>query len=552
MRRAISTLLLLFILLPLFAIGGRIIPLDDETYLDVEALFLINGVSGVSSSRPWSESEVRLMLRRLDYEGMDPFSKKLYEKISSSLESDEYYFKPSLELAPELYYHPNGKVFKRSEHWVYGFNERKPFLKASIDASLGPFYTYTELSYGHGMVTNEDTFITLEELSGDDFPGLGAVVSKEEGGAIRVQDVSKVYSSTFLFNFPKMTAIEIDVPRRTSFSFSFDNLSFGFLRDRLSWGRSRIGNFIFDDHVSRMDYLYLKLYYERFSFDYVLYLPEVNHTNTNDWDYKEKTRLMLAHMLSYRILDNLFFSISENVMYSFTVPELYFFNPANIFHNLSNAHTLNAIAHLELEYVPIKGLRFYTQFVLDQATAPTEGDSQPAAFGVSLAAEYMMGISDALLSFYAEGAYTSPYLYRRQTVDFIVFNRYSINKPYGKFPVFTYIGFPYGGDALSVYFETRYRIPGGINASLNLLYMIHGEVGMLSPHSKDGNNSSAPNIKTDEMLTGDLSHSVRLSLDLRYPYSVSIFDIEGFINLSYLYQERAHDFQLALGASVKI
>ena len=75
---------------------------------------------------------------------------------------------------------------------------------------------------------------------------------------------------------------------------------------------------------------------------------------------------------------------------------------------------------------------------------------------------------------------------------------------------------------------------------------------MLSPHSTDKNNSSAPNIKTDDMLTGDLSHSVMLSLDIRYPYSVSIFDLEGFINLSYIYQEREHDFQLALGASVKI
>ena len=419
MRKAFLILFMLLAILPLSAEGGRMIKLSDTLYEDMEDLYLLNGLSGISSSRPWSESEVKMMLSRLDYDALNPLSRTLFDSIRGKLQEKKYYLAPHVSISPEIYYHTDGEHFRRDTYWHYGFNERNPFVLASIEAGLGPFYTYSELAFGYGRVTGYDTFIKTGDI--EDWCGIGAVVP-EEDGSLELLDKSVPYSSAFLFNFPKLTMLEIDIPRRTSFTFAFDDMTFGFLRDKLSWGRSKIGNFIFDDHVSRMDYLFLKLYYKRFGFDYVIYLPEVDYSSMNSNLYEGRNRVMLAHMLSFRILDNLSMAVSENVMYSFRTGEFFQFNPAMIFHDLNNSETLNAIAYLELEYVPIRGLRIYTQFVLDQATIITEKNTQPPAFGISLSTEYAMKLGDGILSFFAEGAYTSPYLYRRENVDFIVFN----------------------------------------------------------------------------------------------------------------------------------
>lgn len=548
MRKAFLILFMLLAILPLSAEGGRMIKLSDTLYEDMEDLYLLNGLSGLSSSRPWSESEVKMMLSRLTYDSLDSLSKTLFDSIKGKLREEKYYFVPSLSISPEIYYHTNGEHFRHDTYWHYGFNERNPFALASIEAGLGPFYTYSELTFGYGRVTGYDTFIKTGDI--ENYCGIGAIVPETEE-SLELIDKSTVYSSAFLFNFPKLTMLEIDMPRRTSFTFGFEDITFGFLRDKLSWGRSKLGNFIFDDHVSKMDYLFLKLYFNRFSFDYVLYLPEVDYSNGNSNVYDGRNRIMLAHMLSFRILDNLSMAVSENIMYAYKTGELFQFNPSMIFHNLNNSETLNAIAHLEIEYVPTRGLRLYTQFALDQATIITEPDTQPMAFGVSLSAEYAMRLGNGILSFFAEGAYTSPYLYRRDKVDFIVFNRYSTNVIYRKIPIFTYIGFPYGGDSIAAYFDVSYRMPDSLSITLSCMYLLHGEVTMLASHSSTGDNSKAPDIHRATP-TGNASHHVVLVLDVRYPYSFSIFTLEGFVNIAYIYDEGNHDFQLAVGASISI
>ncbi len=548
MRKLLLAAIILFSCILCFA-SDQVFPLSHPVYKEMESLFLLCGNAGLSPSRPWSGKEVGRMLSYLEEEGLDGTCQALYERISSYLRDEETYLSAGVELSAEMYVHTNSDDFVLDEDWAYGFNERKPFLKGWLSAGIGPFHTYSELSYGYGRVTNKDTFSSLSEIFGEDFPGVGAIVPEDDGD-IRIPVSSAVYSPLFLFNLPPLDMLEIDIPRRSAIYFSFENIDFGYLRDRMQWGSSRIGNFIFDSHVEKMDRIFLKAQAERFSFDYVIYFPETNYSNKNQEDYKGSMRLMFAHMFTFRPLDCLSISASENVMYSFTTPEPGYFNPATIFHNLNNSATLNALAHLELVYVPLNGLRIYAQGVLDQATAPTESDSQAAAFGLSGGAEYSFSFGKDIFRIGLEGAYTSPYLYRREKVDFIIFNRYSINRPYGKFPLFTYIGFPYGGDAIAVLLNASWLRIGSISLDFELLYMIHGKVSLFSPHSSQGNGHS-PDIK-DMTPTGDASHNVITQIDLRYPFSVSILDFETFINIAFLYMDGDPDFQLSCGVSVSI
>lgn len=548
MRRLLGLLIIASLASCLFAAGG-VFPLSHPVYSEMEALYVLCGNAGLSPSRPWSGKEVSRMLSSLDEASLSVTGKALFNRISSYLEAEEAYLDAGLVLSPEAYWHSNDEDFVTDSQWAYGFNERKPFLSLSLSAGIGPFHTYSELSYGYGRVTNDDVFKSLDEIFGEDFPGVGAIVGADEG-SLRIPIRSAVYSPSFLFNLPPMDMLEIDIPRRTALLFSFDSIDFGYLRDRMQWGSARIGNFIFDSHVEKMDRLFLKAQSRRFSFDYVIYLPETDWSNANQNDYDGKSRLMFAHMLTLRPIDRLSISISENVMYSFTTAEPGYFNPATIFHNLNNSDTLNALAHLEIVYVPINGLKLYAQGVLDQATAPTEGDSQAAAFGLDAGASYTWLRRSDIFTVALEGAYTSPYLYRRQGVDFIIFNRYSINDPYGKFPIFTFIGFPYGGDAIAAQLEASWQRVGSLSLETRILYILHGEVGLFSPHSSKG-NGHAPDIK-DWTPTGEVSHNIVASATLRWPFSVSLLDFEAFIDLSYLHLGGKDDIQLSFGISAAL
>lgn len=126
----------------------------------------------------------------------------------------------------------------------------------------------------------------------------------------------------------------------------------------------------------------------------------------------------------------------------------HYLNPSTLYHNLNNSTLLNAIAHVAFSFSPMKGVNTYGQFVLDQATAPTEASTQAAAWGISLGIEGAKRIKNGTFTYNVERAYTTPELYRRQKADFLLFQRYSTNINYKRFIFFDYFGFPYGGDSV--------------------------------------------------------------------------------------------------------
>lgn len=540
-RLALASALALLLLAGAFASDGRVLPPGDGAYKDMEKLFLLEGKAGIQSSRPWSQAEARSMLARFDKGSLEGLSLALYERIEEKLGAADS-LRVSLSVSPEIYAHANEEEFCVPLLWFYGFERRRPFALLSLSAGIGPFATYSELSYGWGRITNKDSF---REYSG----GIGAVV--EEGTTIHLLDRSDIYSRRFLFNFPAVDMLHLETPGRTAVSLGWRNFYLGFHKDPMSWGRSRIGNFVFDGHVSDKSYLVFKAFNGKFGFDYVVYLPEADPCEANQNDHKGRTRLMLAHMLSWNILENLSLNVSENVMWNFTVPELRFLNPAYVYHNLNNSEVLNAIAHLEVEYVPIPSLRLYGQFVLDQATAPTEDNSQPAAWGLLLSAGCLLPLGrGSMLDIHLEGAYTTPFLYRRQGVDFLVFSRHAINKPYGKYSEHTYLGFPYGGDSIALEAGLEYSNLRRFSSALEALVVVKGGVDIFAKHSKEG-NAHHPDIVLRTPSPGGGTSWV-VSWDNRQSHEPSWGHWDGFVDLSLLGRGGALDFQFAAGISATI
>ena len=120
------------------------------------------------------------------------------------------------------------------------------------------------------------------------------------------------------------------------------------------------------------------------------------------------------------------------------------------------------MVHLAFSFSPIKGLNTCSHFVLDQATTPTKSDSQ-LAWRVSLGLEGAFRTGNGTMEYNAEGAYTTPELYRRQKADFLLFQRYSTNVNYKRFLFFDYFGFPYVGVSIVLEGELSYKSDKGRN-----------------------------------------------------------------------------------------
>lgn len=561
MKRLLPVVL---VLLCLFSVGasaadGKVFPIGHEVYGLFDSLFVSAGYVQPATSRPWTASEARNELSRIDVSKLDGNQKALYSRIEQMIapvEKDES-IRVGVVFSPEAYIHTN-EAYATDDMWAYSFTERKPFATLFLDASLGSFYTYCELGYGWGRTTNKDESMSLEDIAlanNKSWIGLGAIVPVEDGGTLVVTK-SDVYSRTFLFNFPAITQIEIDVPRRTNIVFAWAHASVGIYKDRKEWGSSRIGNFIFDSHVSAYNYATLKIFGQKFAFDYTLMIPAQTYSNSQGAEKPaEFRRVFAAHRLDWSALKNLSFAMSENIMYRFDTPDLDILNPAGIYHNQTNSILINAIAHLEAQYVPCPGLRLFFQYSLDQATAPTESDVQDSAMGYSGGLSFSRVGEKGVLDLSLEGAYTDSAFYRRNHVDFIIWTNNSTNRPYTRYPIFTYLGFRYGGDTAAIRFDASYDMLNGIGLYGNASVIWQGSFGMLDSHNGDNDNTKEPNRRLRSP-SGEVNTSVVLEGGVTYETKLFGFPLKAFLDVAWLWGVTGYagaagsDFQISIGMSV--
>ncbi|MCF0262416.1 MAG: hypothetical protein HUK23_05860, partial [Sphaerochaetaceae bacterium] len=251
-------------------------------------------------------------------------------------------------------------------------------------------------------------------------------------------------------------------------------------------------------HITYHDFMKFEFHTDYFKYQIANIF--LNTLTSRSEDSTDSSLIYMIHTLEFRTKQKLSFTISENVMYRSQIgAELKFMNPSFIYHNLNNRDMFNAIAYAEVNYVPTKGLEFYGQFTLDQATAPNEDDSQDPAFGYMIGSSYSFEIPKAIVSCAFEFSYTSPLLYRRDLVDFIEVQRYfhhnrEINGyTYSSYSLlFNYIGFPFGGDSIMVNWNTNINVLGIGKAYFKASFLEKGSFNIFESHN------SMSHINTDK------------------------------------------------------
>ncbi len=486
-------------------VSQEMIPLSSAVYADMDTLYLFQGIGSPSNSRPWSKTEANLILSRIGRERLPVVMQTMYDRVAAAIEpglqfpfDEDFRFGADAVVNIESYYHSNAGYDLESD-WVHGFEERRPLLKLALDFTLLDFlYVYCDIQYGRNRVNH------LDQLSPFPAIGVGAVIGPRDDSLSQSQEDiqkdilergwyvthSEIFSQLFLTNvFEYAYDFDFQWPKRAVASVGGSHWNFSIARDKINWGNGHSGDFVIDDHVDYHEYARFVAFSKRFKYEWLNVFFETNPSPEEAPD--TKFRVFMAHRLEYRLLDWITLAVSENVMYQNTVFDFRYLNPAFVYHNFNNRSMLNAIAHVELDFAFVEGLNVYAQYVMDQARAPYEAAVQADAMGFLAGAEYTTVVGPGVLEMSLEHVLTSPALYRRDGIDFLMFRKYfnhSATERLGYVVDLDFLGYPYGGDAQVLQWDVSYRIVDLGTVALRVFGMRHGEMDMFEPHDSDGGN----------------------------------------------------------------
>jgi hypothetical protein len=528
--KAALVLSLLF-LLPesLFPQTQQVIPLSSSIYAEMDALYTLLGLAAPSAARPWTNAEARAMLHTIDIAAArDPRVQDLYDGLGAKLSApfkfsmdDLSGLNIQLDAALEAYAHTNSGDFVLEEDWRYGYEERKPLLKLTLELGIASwFYVTSDLQYGRNRFNQRDLTRDTADLSA----GIGAVIPPPDPDAESYAFPAKswAYGSPFITNVTTgFDEFDFDWPKRANMTAGWTapawkggwNLSIA--RDRVKWGHGRTGSFVFDDHRDYDEYLQFSAFTRNFKYQWLnafYTLPEFAGTKS--------FKFLMAHRLEFRILPSLIFAVSENLMVDPGGFGPVNANPAFIYHNWYDRSYFNAIALVELDYAPAPHWRLYAETVIDQVRAFWEDDGEPGSWGILGGVNHTRFAGPGLLTLSLEGAYTSPLLYRRDMVDYLTVTTVQVNGSKNNL-VFDYTGYPYGGDALVLQLDSRYQFPGSALVTAAFFGMAHGMLTPYVSHNQDGNNEGLANLTSHTPSGGKDEQELSFGISIRGDYPLT-------------------------------
>ncbi len=510
MKKTITILLIAALVtasLSAYSNRQRVISVDTPVYKAMENLYIIAGKSLPSSSGPWSEDEMTIMLERIDYQSLNEVGRALYDYIHDLVVSqpkkeysDNLALSFGLETNLEGYLHTDKENVVDEKDWFHGFTSRRPLLNVTFESwPLESFYGYFELTIQHNYGYNTGLYNGYN---------------------------NGLYNNTFNFNIPYINALLFSKPSNGDAFADFDwtfpykslvsvggrgwNITAG--RDKLSWGSGETGNLMLSSSFPRQTFARFNTYFNAFKYSIVFSVyPGVDAV---EGQYKESLKgykTLVTHRLEFKLFDDkVGFVVNEACMFwssksspHFTLAQI---NPFGFMHNEYIAGNANSLLVFEADYTPISGVNIYGQFAVDEFSGPGEGRTNPAAFGVLAGAKGAMTLGNGILYGSFEFAKTDPFLYIRGL-------HYSDKKEdyrgYGYNAVLRtiscdritiqnkFVTYTYGNDVILFDGRINYEAPGVFKIGFETLFMEHGSMnadsywGMYRAEYDD-----APDIKT--------------------------------------------------------
>jgi hypothetical protein len=458
-KKSIVLVLVLAIMssLAAFSPDTELVPPGHWIYDALDYLYADSGEADIAVSAPASHFEIRTHLDAISLDLLSPQGAALYRKVLSAIgervpvaESGVASFDTRPVASLSARYRTTNDVFFTFDH-TSEFNATKPLVVLPLELCFTPYVTgYSEFSVGEGYM-----------------------------------------ASGFLDNYTNIpnaaSWIDMNWPRTAYIAAgnSFCTAVLG--RGAIAYGRTLSGSMLVSGDSDRNNYASLSMFAPRVR--YTMLPVEIS-----------PNRFAYYHNLTMKPLSFLSITLSEASLVNSTLDPRYL-NPYMVFHSYSGWLDRPEYGYYqededitpvgsqfggELSIVPLRGLKLYGQFVMNQFQTSYEMEKwkdaaakNPNALGGTAGIRYAIPLWDGFLSASVEGVYTNPWLYIMNNKNISWYwSRHELLSPVvAKSDVSGWLGSPYGPDTAAWVASFRYEDIGNLEIGATYRFVCRGENG---------------------------------------------------------------------------
>ena len=442
---------------------------NTNIYDAIYFLTITNGEVLLSNKKPQSQAQLSNALKNLDVEQLDLLSLQTYYTVAQTLYGNYLFHTNYLKFDVDLSLALQFKALYKSEN------------APRIDSFTTYNSTPSPISIAFNILITNYCFFYVD------------VPLQKNFAATKV-------SHTYI-NMPFFQRdLDYHFPTRAGMSFggSFFNISIA--RGPFNVGRSLSGSMLIADTADRLDYFNASVFLKNFSMD--INIIQLQHS-----------RFVFMHELSFRIFKKLAITFHEGLLVNSYFDPRYL-NPFMIMHNHAPWHDpwqreskmnssddvyTSCQLGITLDAVPVKNLRLYGQFAMNQAQTPSELKSGynyiPNGMGGVFGAEWVQPLHIGYLIATLEGLYTVPWFYigKNKWVSFTHYRKENVHslKSYNDSKIDIWLANPYGPDTAAFFARLGFVELNKWEVSFLYRFVAKGEN---EEHFFDPSKEIAPNV----------------------------------------------------------
>ena len=542
----------------------QLVPAGHWVYDSISALCLETKFLSIADNAPLSVQELKFYLSCIDYDSLSYGGKLLYDKTLDFLNERKFAInlKPvkigvNLELNPTVLARTNDQI-----EWSMATDYTGKIIKS--DKALLKTDTNPDGLSSSALMTDGDAVESSFTVS--DFTTALAVIPVtfdiddkfiiETQFSLGPSQFGLLKDDYFNHNLRyDLSQYDFYTPKvaNASFTHVFDS-GWGFnlhvARSGLQIGNTSTGSIIYNSTFDTNVYFHTEIFSRRFKYE--MNVIEINHSdNEEKFMYLHSMEVIPWKWLKIGFLEGTLINGGFSLRYM---------NPLMILHSFGTwtemnsdweekvygeAHTC-AYMGLSLEILPCRNTRIYVLYSQDEIQPPNEltsdsGRSYPDGWGYQAGLE--IKIPEEHGGWYSTGfeaIYTTPFLYIKQAKEWSLYSyRYNMQSN-GSTPLCSWIGTPFGPDAIGFQTKFGYTMPKKWSAEANYLFLAHGtnSFGIFSNYGHDAENryynnyypavklktgeltaEEAANIARDFRLTGTVQFTNQLAVKGSYSFN---------------------------------
>lgn len=495
----------------------QLIPAGHWVY---DALFMLSNETrrtSFATNAPISVGELKMYLNLVPYEKLSDSGKNLYDKLSGylgekahSIDMGPVYFGFNLNAAPGILYKSNSEIdwsfatdYTGHKNSVNGYNILSTYRRKA-DGSNVDWDKIEE----KGKTANSDYELPKIKDSGVEYGAYSGFINSYGSSSFAEIPLYLGWSDYFVIHtgisFAKsFWGMESDSNVTNIFYNTNDmdflwpktaygsagktfekwgvNVNFG--RQGLQVGKTLTGSVIYNSTFETEGYFQLNLYSPRMKYNL-----DVVQVSTDKYLY--------MHSIEARpLFDWIRVGILEATLVQSGF-ELKHLNPLMIMHSFGSWEDSDYVSDIEKEYygeahicqymgislelTPFKYSRLYLLYAQNEMQTPFELGSANANSipdGIGFQAGFELTIPDKKNGWWTgtlEGVYTTPFCYIKQGADWSLYSTRNNMQSNSGVPLCSWIGSPFGPDAIGFQARVGYSQISKWNAELDYLFLAHG------------------------------------------------------------------------------